>query len=389
MASSKAPLTFQVKGYPFVGQELVSDKIHLNLNCTVPDLQTWQTLADHSSSIPNSISQDVLFALPYIGLLVGIDELTPSNAVYGIYDSSHHGLRFVRGDGIFIPQHQVCFLKLFNDGSSQHSSQRAYFRELVRRSAIHCYSTKNARFAADCRNTFPTLGMIKSTLLMLAISNLEAVQLSSLAKMTNAVTHGKLHRRNTSPLLQLRSGTLTQMAFRQAFQEIATILMSSICNFVQNTDISTSRPWIFSMLPSALLVSKWPGWSHSLSLARITSSISRMVWRHPWHQSSWHLLSLTKIGRLIVSLPGSTNIKGLFKLVMILSTSGFQTQYCGLKQRWSMRKQLARYLFHERFNQQIKAATLMIPSYLGNSSEVWNGRLVANFRHIRSLLFLW
>jgi hypothetical protein len=127
-------------------------------------IQTSQILPPSVPNTPHAISQEALLALPYISLIVGIDELVPTKAVYALYDPDTPGLRFVRGDGTFIPQQQICFHKAFKNSTAQCTTGRDYYVELVRRSANHRHMSMNPHFVADCNNAYPTVSTVKSAL---------------------------------------------------------------------------------------------------------------------------------------------------------------------------------------------------------------------------------
>ena len=72
-------------------------------------------------------------ALPFVGLLVGVDGHVPTHAVYAIYDPSVAGPRFVRGDGELVIPEQVYFSKTFKDGMQNLSSSQQVLEEIRQR----------------------------------------------------------------------------------------------------------------------------------------------------------------------------------------------------------------------------------------------------------------
>jgi len=84
------------------------------------------------------LNDKALMALPFIAMIVGVDELTPTKAIYAIYDPSNAGLAYVRGDGTFAASEQICFRRDFKNSSMPlNLSQRMHLEELMGRSAIH------------------------------------------------------------------------------------------------------------------------------------------------------------------------------------------------------------------------------------------------------------
>lgn len=101
--------------------------------------------------------------------------MTPTKAVYAIYDGELDSLRFVHGDGSIIIPSQVCFLKEFKSGTSN-NSQLLYSSELKKRSAKHFEQlTSNKddaiRYTARVRNKFPTKSSVTASLTF--VSDLE------------------------------------------------------------------------------------------------------------------------------------------------------------------------------------------------------------------------
>jgi hypothetical protein len=75
-------------------------------------------------------------ALPFIGLLVGVNEFVPTKAVYAIHDPSVSSIRFVHGDGTFAIPENVCFLQSFRGGNPEMGHrQRIHAVELMHASA--------------------------------------------------------------------------------------------------------------------------------------------------------------------------------------------------------------------------------------------------------------
>lgn len=88
-------------------------------------------------------------ALPFIGMLVGVDELVPTKAIYAVYDASNCGIAYVRGDGTFAVARQICFTRHFKDPSVPlHQSQCSYLPELMARSAMHYRRTNSKNIYA-------------------------------------------------------------------------------------------------------------------------------------------------------------------------------------------------------------------------------------------------
>lgn len=112
-----------------------------------------------------------LFALPYISLIIGIDALTPTKAVYAIYDPNIAGLRFVRGDGTFVNAEQVCYRNTFKDGiPNLNRSQRVHFMELMTRSVQYYHNmNEDAGFRASAARKFPTESSVSDAILDLDI----------------------------------------------------------------------------------------------------------------------------------------------------------------------------------------------------------------------------
>lgn len=136
---------------------------------------TLQATTKSSPNILSGLNHHALMALPFIGLRVGIDEMTPTKAVYAIYDGELNSLRFVHGDGSIVIPDQVCFLKEFKSGTSN-NSQLLYSSELKKRSAEHFKQlTSNEdyaiRYTAKARNKFPTKSSV--TAFLTFVSDLE------------------------------------------------------------------------------------------------------------------------------------------------------------------------------------------------------------------------
>jgi hypothetical protein len=103
--------------------------------------------------------------LPFIGIRVGIDEITPTKAIYAIYDPELDILRFVHGDGLIVVPDQVCFLKSFRGNNGQ----RLHLTELKNRCAshirqIHSEGPDDVEYAAEARNQFPTKSSVTASL---------------------------------------------------------------------------------------------------------------------------------------------------------------------------------------------------------------------------------
>jgi hypothetical protein len=119
-------------------------------------------------------------ALPFIGLLVGVDGHVPTHAVYAIYDSSVAGLRFLRGDGELVVPEQVCFTKNFKDGMQNLSSSQQVLEEIRQRAIRHYQLVKSSNhpYSAQAELQFPTLSSVKTALTY--ISDLHSVHCTAL-----------------------------------------------------------------------------------------------------------------------------------------------------------------------------------------------------------------
>lgn len=151
-----------LRGFSFIDQEVRCSPLSPIPNRA--DCSAQQTTTTPSPNIPNNISEEALRSLPFISLFVGVDEAEPAKAVYALYDDNGPLLRFVHGDGTFVPREQVCCTKAFNDGSAGHQTQRNHMLVLMRMSAAHCLSCKDAQQLAGFRRAFPCKDAVYRTL---------------------------------------------------------------------------------------------------------------------------------------------------------------------------------------------------------------------------------
>jgi hypothetical protein len=126
-------------------------------------------------------------ALPFIGLLVGVDGHAPTHAVYAIYDSSAAVLRFVRGDGELVIPEQVCFTKTFKDGMQNLSSSQQILEEIRQRATRQYQLVKSSKrpYSAQAKTQFPTLSSVKTALTY--ISDLHSVHCTALQGLPMSV----------------------------------------------------------------------------------------------------------------------------------------------------------------------------------------------------------
>jgi hypothetical protein len=126
-------------------------------------------------------------ALPFIGLLVGIDGHVPTHAVYAIYDPSVAGLRFVRGDGEVVIPEQVCFTKTFKDGMQNFSSSQKILEEIRQRATQHYQLVKWSKrpYSARAEPQFPTL--ISVTTALTYISDLHSFHCKALQGLPTSI----------------------------------------------------------------------------------------------------------------------------------------------------------------------------------------------------------
>lgn len=116
------------------------------------------------SNNPSRISDQVLLALPFIGLWVGVDEFVPTKLVYELYDSSLASSRFVHGDGTFVIPENICFLEPRRGGIPELGLRRVI--ELIHRSVMYYQFRHSAGpyEMAVYQGQFITTNAVKSTL---------------------------------------------------------------------------------------------------------------------------------------------------------------------------------------------------------------------------------
>jgi hypothetical protein len=107
---------------------------------------------------PTCLTPSALRAIPYISLIVGIDAITPTKAVYAIYDPHIASLRFVHGDGTFVNAERVSFRNTFKDRTPNlNRSQRLHFIELMSRSVQYYHDIREDEcFRAKAAREFPS-----------------------------------------------------------------------------------------------------------------------------------------------------------------------------------------------------------------------------------------
>ena len=85
------------------------------------------------------LSSESLLALPYISILVGIDDLTPTKAAFVVCDAPTTSLQFVHGNGTFVVAQQVRFDEGFLNNN------RDYFHEVMNRSILYIQMINEVR----------------------------------------------------------------------------------------------------------------------------------------------------------------------------------------------------------------------------------------------------
>jgi len=126
-------------------------------------------------------------ALPFVGLLVGVDGHVPTHAVYAIYDPSVAGPRFVRGDGELVIPEQVYFSKTFKDGMQNLSSSQQILEEIRQRATRHYQLVKSSKrpYSAQTEPQFPTLSSVKTALTY--ISDLHSVHCTAFQGLPTSI----------------------------------------------------------------------------------------------------------------------------------------------------------------------------------------------------------
>jgi hypothetical protein len=169
-----------MKEPPFTGQFFVSISFFSLPFPFSSFLFTIQNPSPPPANVPNKINEEALMALPFIGLLVGVDGHVPTHAVYAIYDSSVAGLRFVRGDGELVIPEQVCFTKTFKDGLQNLGSSQQISEEIRQRATRYYQLVKSNKhpYSAQAKIKSPTLSSVKAALTY--ISELHSVHCTAL-----------------------------------------------------------------------------------------------------------------------------------------------------------------------------------------------------------------
>jgi hypothetical protein len=111
-----------------------------------------------TSDIPTHLSPIAFHALPYVSLLIGIDAIESTKAVYALYDPTIASLRFVHGDGTFITAERVCFRNSFKDGiTNLNQRQGLHLLELMSRSVdYYRLINEDGGFRARVKREVPT-----------------------------------------------------------------------------------------------------------------------------------------------------------------------------------------------------------------------------------------
>jgi hypothetical protein len=156
----------QVRGPLFKNQLIVS----ISIPFPAFNLLTHTSLITPTptSDIPTHLSPTALHALPYVSLLIGIDAIESTKAVYALYDPTIASLRFVHGDGTFINAERVCFRNSFKDGiPNWNQRQRLHLFELMSRSVdYYRLINEDGGFRARVKKEFPTHSSVSDSMTM-------------------------------------------------------------------------------------------------------------------------------------------------------------------------------------------------------------------------------
>lgn len=154
-------MDYHIRGSPFKNQFVVCVPPY-SWSFRYPGSYHLQIPSTPTPNIPTCLTSTGLQALPYISLLVGVDELIPTKAVYALYDGSIACLRFVHGDGLFIGAERVCFRNTFKDGvPNLNRNQRLHFIELMNKSMKYYHLiTQDGEFKATVARQFPTASSV-------------------------------------------------------------------------------------------------------------------------------------------------------------------------------------------------------------------------------------